>query len=348
MVKNLKITIFRTASKMPVRNSYNTEVLLRVISRDKAILLDAYDKTTKRTMIKFMCHCGQEGQKSCIGIISRTGAFCKKCTKSNAIIKIQKTRNAQCNITSLYNTIKRDNAEQLIKYESITKSTYIKFKCNCGEESEKNCFQLIMVSGAFCEKCTREHWTENTKKTNLERYNVECTAQVPCVKEKIIESNLKNYGVENVFQSKIIQEQIKQVILERYNVEHPSQCQEIQEKTQKNARKFKEYKMPSGEIRKVQGYEIFALDELVKLYKETDIITDRKGIPRIAYKIDDKQKYYFPDIYIKSINKIIEVKSTWTYQCKDDNIQEKADATILKGYDYEIWIYDAKGNKTIK
>jgi hypothetical protein len=106
--------------------------------------------------------------------------------------------------------------------------------------------------------------------------------------------------------------------------------------------------MPSGEVRKVQGYEHFALDELTKTNTEDDIITDRKDIPKIGYKINEKQKYYFPDIYIPSENKIIEVKSTWTYKCKQDNIQEKANATNLAGYNYEIWIYDDKGNKTIK
>jgi hypothetical protein len=119
------------------------------------------------------------------------------------------------------------------------------------------------------------------------------------------------------------------------------------EKTQKNAKKYKEYTMPSGIIRKVQGYESFALDELVNIYSEDDIKTDRKDIPRIKYIINDKNKYYFPDIYIKSGNKIIEVKSNWTYKCKEDNVQEKSNATKLAGYEYEIWIYDNKGNKTI-
>jgi len=44
---------------------------------------------------------------------------------------------------------------------------------------------------------------------------------------------------------------------------------------------------------------------------------------------------------------IIEVKSTWTYKAKQDNIQEKAYATKVAGYKYEIWIYDSKGNKTV-
>ena len=83
----------------------------------------------------------------------------------------------------------------------------------------------------------------------------------------------------------------------------------------------------------------------VKEYAEDDIYTDRKHVPRITYHINEISKYYFPDIYIKNHNKIIEVKSTWTYKCKRDNIQEKAEATRRAGYDYEIWIYDKKGNR---
>jgi hypothetical protein len=106
--------------------------------------------------------------------------------------------------------------------------------------------------------------------------------------------------------------------------------------------------MPSGIVRKVQGYEPFALMDLLKQYTEDDIYTDRKTVPRISYQINEMSKYYFPDIYIKSQNKIIEVKSTWTYKCKYDNIQAKAEATRHAGYDYEIWIYDQKGNRVIE
>ncbi len=41
--------------------------------------------------------------------------------------------------------------------------------------------------------------------------------------------------------------------------------------------------------------------------------------------------------------KIIEVKSSWTYKCKLDYINEKAEATRQAGYEYEIWIYDNNG-----
>jgi hypothetical protein len=452
-----------------IKNSYNLEALNLAIERDNATLLNSYDKVTKRTRIYFKCHCGEEHYKKCLEIISRAGAFCKECTIKRGIKKLhstlekEKNKEPICTIKSLNDTITRDNAILLENYEVITIHSKIKFKCNCGENSEKNSLQLIKVSGAFCKNCTRKTWTLNIKKTNLEKYNVECSVHAPHIKEQIINNNLQKHGVENVFQIPEVREKIKQTMLnkynvdnpnktpeirekirqtclekynvdnpmkndmvkenlkqsvmnkynvqyysqtqeykeqykntclkkynvehtlklpeirekikqtfiqkynvtnpnktpevrekirqtclKRYNVEHHSQCQEIQERQQKNAKKYKEYKMPSGEIRKVQGYEPLALDELVKTYEESDIITDRKGIPRISYKIEEKQKYYFPDIYIKSQNKIIEVKSTWTYKCKEDNIQEKVNATKSAGYEYEIWIYDDKGNKTIK
>ena len=106
--------------------------------------------------------------------------------------------------------------------------------------------------------------------------------------------------------------------------------------------------MPSGEIRKVQGYEHFALNELVKIYSEDQIKSDRKDIPRIEYYKEDnkdKKRYYFPDIYIPHENKIIEIKSTWTYKCQRGNIKEKAEFTKKNGYIYEIWVYDNKGVK---
>ena len=59
--------------------------------------------------------------------------------------------------------------------------------------------------------------------------------------------------------------------------------------------------------------------------------------------IDDVKHVYFPDFYIKSENKIIEVKSEWTLQLYRAHVEEKAKATIHSGYKFEIWVYD--GNK---
>ncbi len=119
------------------------------------------------------------------------------------------------------------------------------------------------------------------------------------------------------------------------------------EKNQNSARRFKEITLPSGDIRKVQGYEPFAIKELLNSYNENEIITQRKNIPRIKYIHNEKQKYYFPDIYLPSENKIIEVKSTWTIKYNKDIIKLKEKATKESGYNYEIWCFDCNGNKQI-
>jgi hypothetical protein len=80
---------------------------------------------------------------------------------------------------------------------------------------------------------------------------------------------------------------------------------------------------------------------------EDNVLTDRKEVPKIKYEIDGKISYYFPDIYIKSLNKIIEVKSTWTYEINKEKNIEKSKACTDAGYAFEFWIYSSKG-KTLE
>lgn len=179
----------------------------------------------------------------------------------------------------------------------------------------------------------------------MERYGAEHSSKNEEVKEKIKQTNLKKYGVVCSLHNEEINEKVKQTFLEKYGTEYPMQNQDFMEQVQKNAKKYKEYIMPSGTIRNVQGYEPFALDILCKDYTEEQIITERKQIPRIQYIDNDKKRYYFPDIFLPHLNKLIEVKSTWTYKCKKDNVFEKEKATKECGYDYEFWVFDSKGKR---
>ena len=113
---------------------------------------------------------------------------------------------------------------------------------------------------------------------------------------------------------------------------------------------FKQYIYPCGTITYVQGYEPFALNDLVKEgYTTLDIITCRSKVPDIWYfGKDDKKHRYFVDIYLPFINKMIEVKSEYTLNKYKENVLLKANECIKQGYNYEIWIYDSKGNKEIK
>jgi hypothetical protein len=188
---------------------------------------------------------------------------------------------------------------------------------------------------------------EKGKKTCLINYGVEHPHQCKEIKEKIRKTNLEKYGVENYSQTNEFKEKCKKTSIEKYGVEHPHQCEEIMEKVSKNAYKIKVFKFKSGNEIKCQGYEPFALQELIENnIDETDIVTGCKNVPSIWYNDESGKKHrHYVDIYIPNQNKCIEVKSTWTFKKKEDNIFLKQKAAKELGYNYEIWVYDNKGNK---
>ncbi len=120
---------------------------------------------------------------------------------------------------------------------------------------------------------------------------------------------------------------------------------EICEKQQTNAFNYKDYTLPNGDIIKVQGYEPFALDILFESgYHQDDIITSKIDVPEIWYYQNETKHRYYCDIFIISKDKIIEVKSDYTYNCEIEKNTLKAKACIDQGYDFEFWIIDKHGN----
>jgi hypothetical protein len=187
---------------------------------------------------------------------------------------------------------------------------------------------------------------EKGKQTCLIKFGVEYPNQNKEVREKVKQTCLLNHNVEYPLQSAEVREKSKKTCLKHFGVEHPNQNPEIAEKASKNSYLTKTYTFPSGKEIQVQGYEPFALDELIKTLSEDDIITGCSNVPTIAYTDDEgKPHKHFPDIFIPSQNKCIEVKSTWTAEKKKDNIFLKENAGKQLGYNYEIWVYNGKGEK---
>jgi hypothetical protein len=184
------------------------------------------------------------------------------------------------------------------------------------------------------------------KQTNLERYGFEYGFQNEEIKAKIVQTCLDKYGVKHITQFKEFRDKTKQTNLERYGVEYVCQNPDILEKSIKCMYKFKDYIMPSGQILQIQGYEHYALDYLLQTENicEDDIITGCKNVPTIWYNdIDGKKRRHFVDIFIPNQNRCIEVKSTWTAHINNATIFLKQLAAKELGYNYEIWIYDGKG-----
>jgi hypothetical protein len=188
-----------------------------------------------------------------------------------------------------------------------------------------------------------KHMTDAYKNTMFLKYGVSNGFQVPEIKEKSRQTCLRKYGVENANQTEEVKEKSRQTCLKNYGVSSPMHCPEIILKQQKAAHQRKSYTLPSGKIIKVQGYEPFGLDELLKTYSEHDITTSYKDMPILRYTSPDGiSRRYYPDAYIKKDNLIVEVKSDWTNKTtKYLNLKEAA--VIDAGYNYRKMIFNRKG-----
>jgi len=187
--------------------------------------------------------------------------------------------------------------------------------------------------------------------TNQKKYNTNWFMQTEEYKEKIKQACQERYNVDNVFQDEKVKEKSKATCMERYGVENPTQNEEIFDKAQKNSHKWKPYNLPSGKVIKLQGYEWVYLNKYFELgNKEEDIIPHPKQniIGKIWYYTEDGKKHrYFPDFYIPKDNKIIEVKSTWTYSNpkKPEKLQKnllKEQSCLDRGFAFKFVIYNKK------
>jgi hypothetical protein len=112
--------------------------------------------------------------------------------------------------------------------------------------------------------------------------------------------------------------------------------------------RYYNYCFPSGKTIKIQGYEKYAIDYLLKIgYSEDDIKTESKEKPHFRYNYLDKERVYKPDIYLEKDNLIIEVKSLFTYNLENQMNLEKEKTCLNSGFEFQFWIFDRKGNLEI-
>jgi hypothetical protein len=188
--------------------------------------------------------------------------------------------------------------------------------------------------------------TDERVKNNVD--NMSATVRSEAHKQKVKKSILKKYNGKHFTQTDEYKINKKKCLFEKYGTDNLMDVPEIFDKISKGRYKLKSYCLPSGKEIKVQGYEPFALDILIEKYQEEDIFTDRKFVPPVYYFLNRKRRYY-PDIFIKSENLIIEVKSSYTIK---DNKQKnilKQKATNDLGYKHQVWlIEDGKLTKIVE
>jgi len=309
------------AKKKPTKFTYTK--LKQYCDDNNIELLEDYSNVvlSQTIIIKGNClteKCCKQFSKQLVSFL-KTGAYCTTCILINAKEKEQNT-----------------NMEKFgTKYPSQNKDIMNKMKATNMEK-----FGTKYPS-------QNKDVINKMKETNMEKYGVEIVSQNKDVIDKMKATNMEKYGVEIVSQNKNFFFKMKKTNMIKYGVEHCMQNADIAEKSVKNAFKAKKYIFPSGKIISCQGYEPFALDELIlnECVDENTIITSRKDVPEIWYFDDNgtKRRYYV-DIFIESQNRCIEVKSTWTFQLNQKNIILKHEAVQSAGYISEIWVYDNKGN----
>ena len=250
----------------------------------------------------------------------------------------------------------------------LNKDTRIQGLCVCGESFEKSFKVIVKRGGARCRHCVNEikrqkfidtnmerygcanpfQSAEVKQKgvdTNMERYGCENAMQNADVKQKFIDTNMERYGCAHAMQNVDVKQRIVDTNMERYGCAHAMQNADISERSSKNAYKAKTYTFPCGDTRTVQGYEPFALDDLVRQgYRAEDVITSRNRVPEVWWTADDGGRHrYFVDIFIPKENRMIEVKSSFTASKK--GVAEKARASRDAGFVLELWVYNKRGER---
>jgi hypothetical protein len=238
------------------------------------------------------------------------------------------------NFDDVKNYFKEQGCE-LLSTEYINSQTLMKYKCNCGNISETS--YAPFKKGHRCSLCGgNEKYTYE----DVKNYFKEQECELLISKTEYINSNT------------IMKFKCKCGNISHTNFSHfknsDRRCMSCGfEKHSKSSIKFKDYIFESGNISKIQGYEHIALDELIQIYKESEIKTARIDMPFINYYFDKKTRRYYPDIFIESENKLIEVKSDYTYKKELIKNIHKALAARKLGYSFEIWIYDRNKIKLI-
>ena len=328
-----------------MRMRYNNEALILYATENKVRLLGDYSGNINReTPVVSECLTAgcENSAKKVFRQLKLTGSYCDVCTKIRTQIKREEKSMDRYRVKSplqdpgVKEKIKATNREKY-SVENPMQNAGIREKCRATNIKNLGVEYPSQDPGV----------REKGRATNMKNLGVEYASQDASVREKIKATNMKNLGVEYASQDPCVREIIKATNMVRFGVENPMQNAEVSERSSHNAYKAYDYTYPSGRIDRIQGYEKFGIDDLLKQgINEDDIVTKRTEVPICEfYDKEGKKHRYFVDILIQSQNKCIEVKSTWTFENKKVEVFMKQEALQDLGFSCEIWIYDKKGNR---
>ena len=182
---------------------------------------------------------------------------------------------------------------------------------------------------------------EKRNETLIERYGGVGMASEELY-SKMKNTNMEKYGVEYYSSTNDWYDKCVKTALEKYGKEWVSKVDSINVKQQSGGYSYYDFEFPSGKVVRVQGYEPKVLTKLVVDYSEDDIIV---GVQNIIdeigffhYEYENETHRYYPDIYIKSENRVIEVKSTYTFNKEKEKNLLKRESVLNKNINFNFII----------
>ena len=225
--------------------------------------------------------------------------------------------------------------------------------CDCGKYRSFESFKFGYHKTCGDKSCVNSSRVNSNKLHNLKYYGVENCMQRNDVKKKFKNTMLERHGVEFSQQSDILKQKTRNTCIKHFGENHHMKNEFIKNKRLETIVrndnfpgffKYKNYTFPSGNKVRIQGYENIALDKLLEQYDECDILCKASEICNkigvIRYHHGGIKHRFVPDIYIISINKIIEVKSRWTYGLHLEINKLKQQACIDAGFSFEFMFMD--------
>jgi hypothetical protein len=319
------------------------------------------DRYCSRKEIYYKCACWQHGKTNYQSILGETWGGCLSCaperSKKTFILKYG------CEHPMQLQSFKDKQVQTTIERFGVThamKNDIVKVKH----------MQTLFDNHGVKHPAQSPDILSKICATNISRYGSKYALQNPDVIAKVIATNMRNrgvpypgqdqhtidkmeqtnmsrYGFKCSLQNQDVKNKSLQTSISRYGTSHPMQNPVFALKHFKSATTLKSYTFPSGKIVKVQGYEPFALNHLVTIYGEDNIMVNlHDEVPVIPYlcPLDNIWRQYFPDIFIPSENLIIEVKSTYTFDIQIEKNLAKFKAVIDAGYLMKIMIMKKSGD----
>ena len=242
--------------------------------------------------------------------------------------------------------------EKYVVYQSYNKST-INSEFYCGNiecskiKRNKSVLEKHGVENVFQLESTKEKIIE----TNIKNFGCKNPQQNIIIKEKTEQTNIKLYGFKNVFQNENIKEKSCETCFLKFGVRYYSQTSEHKLKTiRTNINRFGvEWYSQTNNFckkqfltKKFKNIYYQGSYELDFLEKYSNIFNIGRG-PSIQYNLNNKKHIYHSDFYIKELDLIIEIKSSYWYNvhlekclAKEEYAKKEHNYLLILDKNYEL------------